>query len=148
MKISLSVSEAKYNEIEQKLLSLGFTIDDDAPFVLTEKNLYAEYICAKDEDVACHIPVSDIVYIESMGHDIFIHTGDKEYRCTDRLWQLEKTLDPASFLRISNSVIIAKKQVRGIRSALSQRFTVTLSQGSKVDVTRSYYYIFKNEFGI
>lgn len=148
MKISLSVSEESYKDIEKKLLALGFIIDDDAPFVLTERNRYAEFICGKDEDVSCHIPVSEVVYIESMGHDIFVHTKDKTYRCTDRLWQLEKALDPALFLRISNSVIIAKTQIKGIRSALSQKFTVTLSDGNKVDVTRSYYYIFKNEFGI
>ncbi len=148
MKISLSVSEESYKDIEKKLLALGFIIDDDAPFVLTERNIYAEFVCARDEEVSCHIPVSQIVYIESMGHDILLHTKDKVYRCTDRLWQLEKVLSPEEFLRISNSVIIAKKQVRGIRSALSQKFILTLSDGNRVDVTRSYYYIFKSEFGI
>lgn len=148
LNIQLAVSEERYDEIKSLLLSAGFTVEDDADFVLTEKNRYSEYICGRDEDASCHIPVRDVVYIESMGHDIIIHTEDRNYRCSDRLWQLEKSLAPGDFLRISNSVIIAKNRVSGIRSALSQKFIVTLSDGSRVDVTRSYYYIFKNEFGI
>ena len=83
-----------------------------------------------------------------MGHDVFIHTNSEVYKSSDRLWQLEKSLSSDVFLRISNSVIINTKEVKGIKSALSQKFLVTLSDGSRVDVTRSYYYIFKSKFGI
>jgi DNA-binding LytR/AlgR family response regulator len=148
LKIKIEVSKEKYKEIEEKLLSLGIEIDDDADFILTEKNHFSDYIsCRKNEDI-CHVLVSDIIYIESMGHDIYLHTIDETYRVRNRLWQLEKSLNPDCFLRISNSVIVAKNKVKKIRAALSQKFILTLENGSNVDVTRSYYYIFKNEFGI
>lgn len=148
MKIKLEVSNEKYKEIEEIFISLGIEIDDDADFILTEKNHFSDYIsCRKNEEI-CHVLVSDIIYIESMGHDIYIHTIDEIYRVRNRLWQLEKSLNPDCFLRISNSVIVAKNKVKKIRAALSQKFILTLENGSNVDVTRSYYYIFKNEFGI
>lgn len=148
MKIKLNVCEDKYKEIAALLMEAGFELDDDAEYILTQRNHYLEFVNGKKENVNCHIPVAEIVYFESVGHDILVHTADTKYRCNDRLWQLEKSLNPSEFLRISNSVIIAKKQIKRVKAALSQKFIVTLSDGSMVDVTRSYYYIFKNTFGI
>ena len=62
------------------------------------------------------------------------------------MWQLEKSLDPAQFIRVSNSAIIARSAVRHIRAALSSRFTLTMADGSRVDVTRSYSGIFRDAF--
>ena len=36
----------------------------------------------------------------------------------------------------------------GIGDAMSQKFLITMANESVVDVTRSYYYMFKSEFGI
>ena len=142
MKIKLEVRNEKYKEIEEIFISLGIEIDDDADFILTEKNHFSDYICCRKNEDICHVLVSDIIYIESMGHDINLHTIDETYRVKNRLWQLEKSLNPEYFLRISNSVIIAKKKVKKIKAALSQKYILTLDGGSNVDVTRSYYYIF------
>lgn len=148
MKIKLEVSEERFKEVERELLAMGFVIADDAQYILTEKNRYSEYISCKNQDISCHVPVSEIVFIESMGHDIFVHTVNESYKCSERLWQLEKSLNPTHFIRISNSVIVAREHIKGIKTALSQKFIITLSNGTKVDVTRSYYYIFKSKFGI
>ena len=148
LKIKLEVSKEKYIEIKEKMLSLGFELDDDADFIFSEKNCCLEYIACKKDDESHHLNTEDIVFIESMGHDIIIHTMKDEYKCSDRLWQLEKSLNPSKFLRISNSVIINRKRIKRIKSALGQKFLLTMEDGSNVDVTRSYYYMFKNEFGI
>lgn len=148
MKIKLSVSKDLYPLLLEKLSTAGFEISNDAELILTENKENIDYISCKKDGEAHHIPVEGIVYIESMGHDVFIHTKSECFKSADRLWQFEKSLNPDVFLRISNSVIINTKTVKGIKAALSQKFVVTLSQGSKVDVTRSYYYIFKNKFGI
>ena len=148
MKIKLDVSKELYTGLYQKLTEAGFEISEDASLVLTESVENTEYISCKKDGNTHHIPEEEIVFVESMGHDVLIHTKSAVYKSGDRLWQLEKSLSPDVFLRISNSVIINTKEVKGIKSALSQKFVVTLSDGSRVDVTRSYYYIFKNKFGI
>lgn len=148
MKIKLDVPENLHTELYQILTEAGFEISDDALLVITESKDNMDYISCKKNGETHHIPVENIIFIESMGHDVFIHTKSEDFKSTDRLWQFEKSLNPDTFLRISNSVIINTKEVKGIKAALSQKFVVKLSQGSKVDVTRSYYYIFKNKFGI
>lgn len=51
-------------------------------------------------------------------------------------------------MRISNSVVIAKDKVTSISPTFSMKFVLTMANGQKVDVTRSYYYLFKESFGI
>lgn len=150
MKIRLDVSKDLYTELYHKLIKAGFEISDEAQFILSEnkESNDSDYISCKKDGETHHIQSEDIIFIESMGHDVLIHTKKEDFKTSDRLWQFEKSLNPDVFLRISNSVIINTKEVKKIKVALSQKFLVTLSQGSKVDVTRSYYYIFKNKFGI
>ena len=90
----------------------------------------------------------DIVYIESFGHSIEVHTQDNTYQALDRLYKIYNMLDPNKFLRISNSVIIAKNKVKMISPTLTRKFILTMANGRTVDVTRSYYYLFKESFGI
>ena len=148
MKIKINVSEEKYKDVEMALIDAGFEVAEDAEFLLVESKRYTEYLSCKKEDMSYHVPVSEIIYIESMGHDMMIHTQKETYRCGVTLWRLESFLNPEEFLRVSNSVIIAKKKVKNIRHTLSQKFIVTLEGEYNVDVTRSYYYVFKNAFGI
>ena len=69
------------------------------------------------------------------------------YQAQDRLYRLSARLDPAEFLRISHSVVIARSKVVRITPTLSMKFILTLRDGRRVDVTRNYY-IFKEAFGI
>ncbi len=150
MKIRLLVSDEDYAAIKEALESRGIEIDDDAELTLTQRGKYASYISARDPKTGerLHLAAGEIVYIESFGHTVEIHTNDAVYETTDRLYQLVSTLDPEKFLRVSNSVIIARRRVRRINPALSMKFTLIMSDGSRVDVTRSYYNIFKDAFNI
>lgn len=150
LKIKLNVSDENYEEIEQKLLSAGFEIDDDAPFVLSQKDVFPSFLSAKSPaGDKVKLLVKDIVFIESYGHEVIIHTTDNiAYHSTERLYQLSATLDNNKFLRVSNCAIISKNHVKKIKPTLSMKFVLTMSDGSLVDVTRSYYNSFKEFFRI
>ncbi len=94
------------------------------------------------------LPVEDIAYIETFGHSVEVHTKDKTYQALDRLYKIVNLLDPDKFLRISNSVVIARDKVKKVPHMLSMKFILTMTDGRNVDVTRSCYYIFKEYFGI
>lgn len=94
------------------------------------------------------LSVEDIVCIESFGHEVEVQTQEALYQATDRLYRIVSLLDPAKFLRIGNSVVIARNKVKRISPTLSSKFILTMANGKSVDVTRSYYYIFKEYFGI
>ena len=150
MEMKLAVSKERYEEIRRILLERGITVSDSADFVLYENNRYVDSLIVRKQDDRSRfvIDVSEIVIIESFGHTVEVHTKKSSYQSSERLYQLSNLLDPVKFLRISNSVIIAKDKVKQITPSLSMKFSLTLANGKKVDVTRNYYYIFKEAFGI
>jgi DNA-binding LytR/AlgR family response regulator len=150
IRIKLLISEARYDEIEQELVKKGFIIDEDADLILTEKDLFVNHLivrCNTDNE-RVRISTDEIIVVESYGHDIVIQTAQGQFRGNERLYQLERLLNPEHFFRISNSVIIAKNKIKRITPTLSSKFILTMSNGHTVDVTRSYYGMFKDRLGI
>ena len=148
MKIRLMVSKEHFSRIAGELISKGFEIDDSADLIISEKHVYAERIIGKKGEEINRLNTSDISHIESFAHDVIAHSGGDEYKITERLRRLEEILDPKEFIRISNSVIVSANHIKSIKPTLGQKFVLTMSDSSKVDVTRTYYYIFKEFFGI
>lgn len=148
MKVKLIASDASFDALAQELLAHGIEIDNDAPLILQQADVRPEHLMCRQGSEFFRIAVSDMIYIESLAHDILVHTSGGIYKANERLWQLEQQLSPHDFLRISNSVIVAKTHIKSIKPALSQKFILTLSDGSKVDVTRTYYHAFRDAMGI
>lgn len=150
MKIKLIVSDDRYDEIKGFLMNHNIEIDDNADLVLSECNRFTNILSVKESnsDEIVLLPVSDIVFIETFGRAVVVHTNDHIYHATDRLYKICSLLDPEQFIRISNSVVIAKDKVQRITPSLFMKFILTMSDGTNVDVTRSYYYIFKEHFNI
>ena len=150
MKIQLAVSDESYEEVKEFLLSKGIELDDEAEFVLTQRDKYAGHITVRNAKTAekVHISADEIILIESYGHTVEVVTSEETYVTSDRLYQLVNILNPDKFIRVSNSVIIAKRKIKQIRPSLSMRFVLTMENDRKVDVTRSYYTNFKEAFNI
>ncbi|MGN1343060.1 MAG: LytTR family DNA-binding domain-containing protein [Traorella sp.] len=149
MKIKLNVKEEHYQQLKQKLELAGFEIDEEADFILSEKETYIRYLTLRNEkNERVNIKVDQIIYIETYGHNVEVFTLSSTYYIHDRLYQLSLQLNPDDFLRISNSVIISKKHVKEIKPTLSMKFIVEMENGKKLDVTRTYYYKFKEAFHI
>ncbi|SES04498.1 transcriptional regulator, LytTR family [Gracilibacillus ureilyticus] len=150
MKIKLDISNERYEEIKSALEERGIEIDDTADLVLSETNSFIDNLTVREKGTNARIilPVEDIVCIESFGHTVEVQTQESQYQATDRLYRIVSLLDPTEFLRISNSVVIARNKVKRIKPTLSSKFILTMSNGKSVDVTRTYYHIFKEYFGI
>lgn len=148
LKIKLCVSEANYTEIANYLSDKGIEISEESDLILSERNKYAEFLNGRRDDTLYRISTDKIVFIESFGKNVILHTAEGEYNISWRLKELESSLNPMGFIRISNSVIIARKSIKKIQPTFGMKFILTLEDGSVVDVTRSYYYIFREQFGI
>ena len=148
MKIKLIASEENYEKLAQELTSMGVELGDSADLVLTEQNVVISHLIGKKGDEIYRINVSDISHIESFAHDVIAYTDKDSFKISERLKTLTTILDPSSFIRISNTVIISVDHIKSIKPAFTQKFIVTMKNGARVDVTRSYYYIFKEFIGI
>ena len=148
MKIRLMVSEQRYAELADWLTVHGAEIDDSADLILSEKNVYASHLIGRNGDEIYRLKTAEISHIESFAHEVIAYTDKDKFRINERLKNLAVILDPKVFIRISNSVIISVNHIENIRPAFTQKFVITMKNGAKVDVTRSYYYVFKEFIGI
>jgi len=150
LKVKLVISKEHYEEVKTMLTEHGIEIDDNANLLLSDNNRFADGLTVKNKatNELVILPVEDIAYIETFGHSVEVHTKDTTYQAMDRLYKIVNLLDPDKFLRISNSVVIARDKVKKITPTLSMKFILTMTDGKNVDVTRTYYYIFKEFFGI
>ena len=148
MKVKLLIDKEKYESVYKELTDHGIEVSDDAELVVSEaeSNRFLSVKDIKGDRVM--IDASDIVFIESYGHKVDVHTDKTVFSSAERIYMLEESLDPKLFIRVSNSVIIQKKHVKNIRPALSMKFVLTMSEGTVIDVTRSYYASFKQFFGL
>ena len=150
MKVKLAVSGGRFDEIKAELAQHGIEVDDNAELTLSENIPFPERLMVREmlSGERVLLPLEEIILIETYGHTVEVRTEENTYQAFERLYQLLGKLPPDRFLRISHSAIIACDKIIRITPTLSMKFILTMSNGQKVDVTRSYYYIFKDALGI
>ncbi len=148
MKVKLVANSEHYSDLARELERHGIEIDENAGLVLQETDAFTSCLICKKDNELHRISTEDIIFIESLNHDVLVHTERGVFRAGERLWRLSNLLNPKEFLRISNSVIAARSHIKSIKPALSQKFILTMSDGNRVDVTRTYYYVFRESLGI
>ena len=147
-KVKIFCKEANRAVYEKMLLDGGFELAEDADVSLVENGYVPEYLIAKDNDQNVLLYIKDIIIIETSGKDIVARSSNGTFKIKYTLEHLEQTLKPAGFFRISQSAIIQKSALERISTGFSMRFHLTLKCGIKTDVTRSYYYTFKDIIGL
>ena len=70
-----------------------------------------EYLYLREKNIIHKVPVSEIIYAESMGDNLTLHTIDREItsRCT--ISSVESILSENGFLRIHRSFIVSLKRI-------------------------------------
>lgn len=148
MKVKLLVNKENEQKYKVMLEKAGFEISNDAKLTFQEDNAQIDYVIAKDDKSATILVyLVDIQLIETYGKDIIVHTQNHQYMLKGSIEYYQQILFPYDFIRVSQSSITHKRHIIRISPALSMKFTVTLKNNRKVDITRSYYYSFKEYIG-
>lgn len=94
-------------------------------------------LCKKDEE-ECSVSVGDIYYIESVDKKTFVYCEKEVYMCSLRLYEIEKMVEKAGFVRVSKSTILNIERLKGVKTLVNSRLEAILSNGERVCVTRKY----------
>ena len=89
------------------------------------------------------IPITDVLYIESVDDRTFIYTQSQVYESRQRIYELEEVLEHSHFIRISKSSIVNLLKIQSIRPALNGRFSALLCNNEEVIISRKYVADFK-----
>ena len=85
----------------------------------------------------------DILWLESDGDYVRLHVTDKSRFVRMSLHKMMAKLDPAHFVRIHRSTIVNLKHMRKASPALYGEYTVELTNGAKLKVSRTFVHELK-----
>ena len=91
-------------------------------------------LLVKEQGEIYRIVQSDILYIESFGHNLEINTIDEKYNIRKSIAAIEKELDGKDFVCCHRSYIVGLKHVKRIG-----KNTLELDNGTKIPVSRGQY---------
>lgn len=149
MKIFIDDSVTDKEQIKKKISSndIEFTDDKSQSLFLLTPNNSSRLLGYKNNEIIIINP-HEVSYIESFGKDIICHVSNNQFKLTLRLYEIEGQFLKYGLIRISNSFIINANMIARITPQLNRKIKLTLKDKSKLYVTRSYYYKFKEYIGM
>lgn len=91
--------------------------------------------------------LTQIDWIESESNYVRLHVGGESHLLRETMTALESRLDPAQFMRIHRSRIVNVERIRKIEPGANGDYTVTLSTGVALTLSRSYRSKLEERFG-
>lgn len=85
-----------------------------------------------------YISLRDIYYIEAVDNRVFSYLEQDVYELKCKLYEFEEQYGSGQFFRCSKSIIINLMKMESFKPALNGRFTVKLSNGENVIISRQY----------
>ncbi len=85
------------------------------------------------------IPIPDLDYAEAQDDYVGLHSGGKEFLKQQTLTELEKTLDPARFVRIHRSYLLNLDRLQRLEGDGGDGRVAVLKSGARLPVSRSGY---------
>ena len=99
---------------------------------------YATHLFVRLAEKIFPVAAEDILWIEAAGDYSNLHTAEKTFLSSQGIGALEKRLDPAMFVRVHRSTIVALAAIAHIVSDGEGGYHVTLKNRQQVRVSRSY----------
>lgn len=84
------------------------------------------------------LPLDTVSWIETQGNYVALHTGSHTHLLRESLGRLESQLDPLRFTRIHRRLMVALDEVRALSPLSNGDATITLANGQRLRVSRSY----------
>lgn len=133
------IPRTEHEMVEIRCYQADDTIDEIVTFIKSRQGQLSGSL----DGGSYEIPISDVLYIESVDNRTFLYTQNQTFESKQRIYELEEVLQNRHFIRISKSSIVNLLKIQFVRPALNGRFSAVLSNGEEVIVSRKYVAEFK-----
>lgn len=99
---------------------------------------YMDRVAVKSVGRIDYVSTAAIDWIETAGNYLSLHCGKDAHLVRETLSQIETKLDPKVFLRIHRSTIVRVEAVQSVEPLFNGDRAVTLRDGTKLTLSRSY----------
>jgi two-component system LytT family response regulator len=140
------IRQARTNDLDQRVEQLlgyvrDLTRDHPAPPAApaaAPAPEYADRIVLKTGSDLHFIKTQDVIWIEAQGDFVKVQTTGQAQLVRETLQSMTDKLDAAKFFRIHRSFLVNLEHVRKVTPALYGDYTVLMSDGSKLRLSRNY----------
>lgn len=84
------------------------------------------------------VDVDEVDWVEGAENYVQLHVGRTSHLLQVTMSTLEKSLDPASFLRVHRSIIVNLQRIRDLQSAAHGEYVISLRDGTRLKSGRTY----------
>ncbi len=95
-------------------------------------------LTGKQNDETFFIPLTDIIYFETVDRHLFFYTASGAFETQSTLSSVEGVLSNTRFARISKQMIVDLRRVKSIKRQANSRLCATLENGERLIVSRQY----------
>lgn len=149
MKVRVACRDENREAVIQAVNQGNLELDEHAEYVILEAaRVPSTFLTVKERGEFVRIPMKDVLYLESLHKDVIVHTQDGCMNALDTLSNLELLLSEKGFLRVHKSYIVQIDKIKRIRVSLNTKFLLVMENLDTVEVSRTYYYRFKERLGI
>lgn len=146
MIIKINIDES----LEEKIINIHTNkVDEEIENILKllESNKLKNFIGIKDNKRYL-IEKQDIIRFYANDKKVYLTTKNEEFIVKYRLYELEEILNPKEFIRISNSEIMAIKEIKKINLNYYGSIELETKNGLNTFISRSYLKNFKKTLGL
>lgn len=148
MKIKLICQTENYKTYKEMLEKAGFTISNDASLTFKEDDYHPDTFIGEYQSSFEIIHFSKVIFIESFGREIVLHTIEKSFNIREKLYEVEGILHDKSFVRINKSQIVNIKAIKEIKPTFNSKIVLKMKNEESLTVTRNYAPAFKRSIGL
>jgi len=100
---------------------------------------YLKWIPVKSAHGTILILTEEIDWIGSARHYLELHVGKETHLIRDKLSEIEKRLDPKTFMRIHRSTIVNLYRIKSLHPIFNGDQLIILKNGIELNLSRNYY---------
>lgn len=100
-----------FERLMQAIQKFFATFHPEDEIYVYKKGTSEEYIYLREKNLIHKVPVSEIIYVESMGDNLILYTPDRTINSRCTITSVEKILTDNGFLRVHRSYIISIKHI-------------------------------------
>lgn len=101
-------------------------------------NGHLKRLSIKDNGRISLVDVDIIDWIESYGNYLKIHTAETRHLHRETMANIERKLDPQTFIRVRRSAIVRLDQIQELRPIAPGEYEILLKNGIRLSSTRHY----------
>ena len=133
MKITIEIDDNLGEDIILKCSKVTDEIRNLLKMISEENKLLV-----RDDKSERFIAIASIYRIDTVDDKIFVYTENEVFETSHRVYELDKILPKDRFIRVNKSGIINVLKIDKLKTDINRRIKVTLLNGDKEVVNRTY----------